>query len=55
MQENLSKGDKVITVGGIHGKVTALKSNRVVIKVSNDSELTVDKVAIAKVKNSPAA
>jgi hypothetical protein len=27
----------------------------VVIKVSNDSELTVDKVAIAKVKNSPAA
>ena len=55
MQENLSKGDKVVTVGGIHGKVTALKSNRVVIKVSNDSELTVDKVAIAKVKNSPAA
>src|SRR6056300_1005041 len=55
MQENLSKGDKVITVGGIHGKVTTLKSNRVVIKVSNDSELTVDKVAIAKVKNSTAA
>tara|TARA_Y100000741_G_C18190709_1_gene533383 strand:- start:396 stop:710 length:315 start_codon:yes stop_codon:yes gene_type:complete len=54
MQENLSKGDKIITVGGIHGKVTALKSNRVVIKVSNDSELTVDKVAIAKVKNSTA-
>ena len=55
MQENLAKGDKVVTVGGIHGKVTALKCNRVVIKVSNDSELTVDKVAIAKVKNSPAA
>ena len=54
MQENLSKGDKIITVGGIHGKVTALKSNRVVIKVFNDSELTVDKVAIAKVKNSTA-
>ena len=55
MQKNLSKGDKVITVGGIHGKVTTLKSSRVVIKVSNDSELTVDKVAIAKVKNSTAA
>ena len=54
MQENLSKGDKVVTVGGIHGKVTALKSSKVVIKVSNESELTVDKVAIAKVENSTA-
>tara|TARA_S200000501_G_C20403721_1_gene560355 strand:+ start:264 stop:578 length:315 start_codon:yes stop_codon:yes gene_type:complete len=54
MQENLSKGDRVVTVGGIHGKVTSLKKNKVIIKVSSDSELTVDNVAIAKVKNSTA-
>ena len=52
MQENLAKGDKVVTIGGIHGKVTSLKNLTVVIKVSNENEMTVDRVAIAKVKNS---
>ena len=52
MQENLAKGDKVVTIGGIHGKVTSLKNSTVVIKVSNENEMTVDRVAIAKVKNS---
>lgn len=52
MQENLSKGDKVVTVGGIHGKITTLKSKTVVVKISNENEMTVDRVAIAKVKNS---
>ncbi len=51
MQENLSKGDKVVTVGGIHGKITTLKSKTVVVKISNENEMTVDRVAIAKVKN----
>ncbi len=52
MQENLSKGDRVVTIGGIHGKVIAVKSETVIIKISNENEMTVDKVAIAKVKNS---
>ena len=52
MQEKLAKGDRVVTIGGIHGKVTALKSETVIIKISNENEMTVDRVAIAKVKNS---
>ena len=36
----------------INGKVTSLKNLTVVIKVSNENEMTVDRVAIAKVKNS---
>ncbi len=52
MQENLAKGDRVVTVGGIHGKITTLKSKTVVMKISNENEMTVDRVAISKVKNS---
>ena len=52
MQENLSKGDRIVTVGGIHGKITTLKSKTVVLKISNENEMTVDRVAIVKVKNS---
>jgi preprotein translocase subunit YajC len=52
MQEILENGDRLVTIGGIHGKFTALKSETVIIKISNENEMTVDKVAIAKVKNS---
>ena len=52
MQANLSKGDKIVTIGGIHGKVVRVRNEKVIIRVSNDGELTVDKTAIAKLLNS---
>lgn len=52
MQANLSKGDKIVTIGGIHGKVVRVRNEKVIIRVSNDNELTVDKTAIAKLLNS---
>jgi len=46
MQSNLKKGDRVVTIGGIHGKVIEVKTDKVVLKVSNNSEITVDNTAI---------
>lgn len=51
MQSNLKKGDRVITIGGIHGKVIQVKNNKVVLRVSNNSEITVDTVAISQLSN----
>ena len=51
MQSNLKKGDRVITIGGIHGKVIQVKNNKVVLRVSNNSEITVDNVAISQLSN----
>lgn len=45
----LSKGDKIVTIGGIHGKVASVKDTLVVVKVDDNTEITFDKTAIATV------
>ena len=49
MRKNISKGDKIITMGGIYGVVQGFKGkkNQVVIKVDSNSSLTINKTAIA--------
>lgn len=51
MQESLQKGDKVVTIGGMHGVVHALDEGRVIITVDNGTKLTYDREAIRDVKN----
>ena len=49
MMENIKKGDRVITIGGIHGSVAGIKNNGkvVVLKVDKNINITVNKSAIA--------
>jgi preprotein translocase subunit YajC len=44
---SLSKGDEVLTNGGIAGKVTKVNEDFVVVEVSEGVELKIQKVAIA--------
>jgi len=44
----LKKGDKVVTTGGIYGKVYEVKDNYVMMEVAFDIKLKVDKSAIIK-------
>ena len=48
MRENLKKGDKIITMGGIYGTIQGFKEkNRlVVLKVDNNTNLILNKNAI---------
>lgn len=47
-RESLKKGDKVITTGGIYGKITDVKDNTVTVEVSDNVRLKIDKSAILK-------
>ncbi len=47
-RESLQKGDKVITTGGIYGKIISIKDNTVSIQVDENTKLTVDKSSIIK-------
>ncbi|HAE23343.1 MAG TPA: preprotein translocase subunit YajC [Spirochaetaceae bacterium] len=52
MQKMISavkKGDKVITIGGIHGTVQSVKDKTVVIKVDDSSRIEFSKSALASV------
>jgi preprotein translocase subunit YajC len=47
-RESIQKGDKVITTGGIYGKVASVKENIVVLQVDENTKLTVDKSSLIK-------
>ena len=47
-REGLSKGDKVITTGGIYGKVMDLKDQTVTVEIADNVRIKIDKNAIIK-------
>ena len=49
MLEALSVGDEVVTVGGIMGKVTAMKDAVVTVEISTSTEVQLQKGAITNV------
>jgi preprotein translocase subunit YajC len=44
---SLKVGDKVVTIGGLHGKVTELKDDLVVLEVDRATKLTFDRTSIS--------
>ncbi|WP_430534231.1 preprotein translocase subunit YajC [Listeria rocourtiae] len=48
MQSGLSKGDKIITIGGLHGTVVAIEDGNVVLDCAG-SQLTFDRNAVRTV------
>ncbi|MEF9935646.1 preprotein translocase subunit YajC, partial [Clostridium sp.] len=51
MMENLRSGDRIVTIGGIHGKVIAINGETIIIETGDgeDTTLVMSKVAIAQV------
>jgi preprotein translocase subunit YajC len=52
MLSALKKGDKVITIGGLHGTITDLSDERVTLKVSDNTRLVFERSAVNAVVNS---
>ena len=50
MLDALKKGDKVITIGGIHGTVSSVKENTVIVKVDDDCKLEFNRTVISSVE-----
>jgi len=46
-RESLKKGDKVISIGGIHGKILELGEKTVTLDVGDQNRMTFEKSAIA--------
>lgn len=50
MLSAVKKGDKVVTIGGVHGTVSSVKDKTVVVKVDDSAKLEFSKSAIASVE-----
>lgn len=46
-RNNIKKGDEVVTIGGIHGRIREIKEDSFVLEISDGVRITVDKNAIA--------
>lgn len=53
MLDALKKGDKIVTIGGIHGTVFSLKDSSVVVKVDDNTKIEFSRSAIAGLENPP--
>ncbi|HVP19512.1 MAG TPA: preprotein translocase subunit YajC [Spirochaetia bacterium] len=49
MLENIQKGDRVVTIGGLHGSVESVKDDSVVLRVDDNVKLKFNKSAISQV------
>lgn len=54
-RETLGKGDKIITIGGIHGKIVEVKETSFIIEVEGQNRLEIEKSAVSMGKDSQLA
>ncbi len=47
-RNEIAKGDKVLTIGGIHGKVVEINEDSIIIETEGQTKLRMDKNAIIK-------
>ena len=45
-RENLTVGDRVVTAGGIHGKISGIKDDHFRVKIADGVEIRVDKGSV---------
>lgn len=51
MHANLQRGDKIITIGGMHGVIDAIDEDVIIILVNENRKLTFDRAAVREVVN----
>jgi len=52
-RNELKRGDKIVTIGGIHGKITDVQEGTFTIEVADGIKLTLEKAAVAVDPNAP--
>jgi preprotein translocase subunit YajC len=50
MLSNLKKGDRIVTIGGIHGLIQSVKEQSVIVKVDENTKLEFSRSAISSVE-----
>lgn len=49
MLKALKKGDRVVSIGGIHGTIQSIKDDTVVLKIDGSTKITMSRSAISNV------
>ena len=46
-REGINKGDKIVTIGGVHGKITEVQETTFIIEVEGGNKLKIEKTAVS--------
>jgi preprotein translocase subunit YajC len=46
-KDSLKEGERVVTIGGLHGKITSVKEKTFIVEVAKDVRVEVEKSAIS--------
>ena len=46
-KEGLQKGDKIVTIGGVHGKITEVSDTTFIVEVDTNVKLKIEKTAVS--------
>ncbi len=52
MLSQVSKGDKVVTTGGLHGTVAGVKDNSLILKIADNVKVEVNRSSISQIVSS---
>ena len=52
MLSQVSKGDKVVTTGGIHGTIAGVKDSSVILKIADNVKIEVNRSSIGQIVSS---
>ncbi len=50
MLENLKRGDKVVTSGGIYGVIESIEPNKIILKIAENVKIKVSRSAITSLR-----
>ena len=50
-RSKLAKGDKIITIGGLHGKIVDVQEKVFVVEIADGLKITIEKAAVAVDEN----
>ena len=51
MQNSLQRGDKIVTIGGLHGVVESIEDTVITLKIADNVKVKFDRQAIGRVVN----
>jgi preprotein translocase subunit YajC len=51
MLDSIKKGDKVVTIGGLHGTIQSVKEQSVIVKVDDNVKLEFNRSAISSIES----
>ena len=50
-RSEIKRGDRIVTIGGIYGKITNVKESKIILEISENTRITIERNSISREKS----